>query len=185
MRGRSSPDDPGLRDYWWARRKTNFRFLSDSDVRLAERQDWRCPVCGMDLNNGEELHRHHKQPRCLGGSDASVNREIVHLYCHQQRHAMLRQGRKGADGDERSGPWLCASDLLEPYEGQLSSTVLRGGGGRDAAPLPDTLQGEMLQAEDQAALGDQPKSAEFHDCATRLLNFPESTRHGNVALVGH
>ena len=29
--------------------------------------------------------------------------------------------------------------LLEPYEGQLSSTVLRGGGGGDAAPLPDTL----------------------------------------------
>ena len=28
--------------------------------------------------------------------------------------------------------------LLEPYEGQLSSTVLRGGGGGDAAPLPDT-----------------------------------------------
>ena len=29
--------------------------------------------------------------------------------------------------------------LLEPYEGQPSRTVLRGGGGGDAAPLPDTL----------------------------------------------
>src|SRR5215467_9715622 len=28
--------------------------------------------------------------------------------------------------------------LLEPYEGQLSRTVLRGGGGGAAAPLPDT-----------------------------------------------
>src|SRR5262245_53199082 len=28
--------------------------------------------------------------------------------------------------------------LLEPYEGKPSSTVLRGGGGGDAAPLPDT-----------------------------------------------
>jgi hypothetical protein len=27
--------------------------------------------------------------------------------------------------------------LLEPYEGQLSSTVLRGGDGGDAVPLPD------------------------------------------------
>ncbi len=29
--------------------------------------------------------------------------------------------------------------LLEPCEGQLSRTVLRGGGDGDAAPLPDTL----------------------------------------------
>ena len=104
VRGQSSPDDPGLRDYWWARRKINFRCLSASDVRLAEHQDWRCPVCGMDLINGEELHRHHKRPRCMGGSDARGNREIVHLYCHQQRHAVLRKEHKVADSDERLGP---------------------------------------------------------------------------------
>jgi RNA-directed DNA polymerase len=103
VRGRASPDDPRLRDYWWARRKINFRSLSASDVRLAERQDWRCPVCGMDLINGEELHRHHKQPRCLGGSDANDNREIVHLYCHQQRHAVLRRERWADGGDEQPG----------------------------------------------------------------------------------
>jgi RNA-directed DNA polymerase len=83
VRGRASPDDPGLRDYRWARRKINSRFLSTRDVRLAAQQDWRCPVFGMDLLNGEELHRHHKQPRCLGGSDTCGNRKIVHLYCHQ------------------------------------------------------------------------------------------------------
>src|ERR1700733_1402235 len=31
------------------------------------------------------------------------------------------------------------SDLLEPYEGQPSCTVLRGGSGGDAAPLPDQI----------------------------------------------
>jgi hypothetical protein len=31
--------------------------------------------------------------------------------------------------------------LLEPCEGKPSSTVLRGGGGGDAAPLPDTSVG--------------------------------------------
>jgi hypothetical protein len=35
--------------------------------------------------------------------------------------------------------------LLEPYEGQLSSTVLRGGGGGDAAPLPDTEFVKLLK----------------------------------------
>jgi RNA-directed DNA polymerase len=103
VRGKASPDDPRLRDYWWARRKVNFRSLSAGDARLAERQDWRCPVCGMDLLNGEELQRHHKQPRCLGGSDANGNREVVHLYCHQQRHAVLRGEQRAVTGDERPG----------------------------------------------------------------------------------
>jgi RNA-directed DNA polymerase len=95
VRGTASPDDPSLRDYWWARRPVNIRHLSLSDMRLAEAQDWRCPVCGMDLINGEELHRHHRIPRADGGSDASGNRELVHLYCHQQRHA--RTARRPAD----------------------------------------------------------------------------------------
>jgi RNA-directed DNA polymerase len=86
VRGTASPDDPALRDYWWARRKINIRHLTPSDVKLAEAQDWLCPVCGQNLINGEELQRHHKQPKGLGGSDAYSNRELLHLYCHQQRH---------------------------------------------------------------------------------------------------
>jgi RNA-directed DNA polymerase len=105
VRGTASPDDPGLRDYWWARRKINRRYLSRSDVKLAEAQDWRCPVCGRDLIlEGEELQRHHKNPRSMGGTDASSNRELVHLYCHQQRHAILRrQQRLSAVVDELVG----------------------------------------------------------------------------------
>jgi RNA-directed DNA polymerase len=95
VRGTASPDDPSLRDYWWSRRKINLRPLSPSDVKLAEAQDWCCPVCGRDLIiEGEELHRHHKNPRSIGGSDAYRNRELVHLYCHQQRHAILRRMRQ-------------------------------------------------------------------------------------------
>jgi RNA-directed DNA polymerase len=87
VRGTASPDDPSLRDYWWARRKVNIRHLTLSDVKLAEAQDWVCRLCGMPLINGEELHRHHIQPKGQGGSDAPSNRELVHLYCHQQHHA--------------------------------------------------------------------------------------------------
>jgi RNA-directed DNA polymerase len=86
VRGAASSDDPGLRDYWWARRKVNIRHLTPSDVKLAEAQDWVCRLCGMPLINGEELHRHHLQPKGQGGSDAPSNRELVHLYCHQQHH---------------------------------------------------------------------------------------------------
>lgn len=91
IKGTASPDDPSLREYWWERRKLNIRGVSDSDVKLAESQNWRCPVCGMDLINGEELHRHHMKPKSEGGSDSYENRALVHLYCHQQRHAQLRR----------------------------------------------------------------------------------------------
>jgi RNA-directed DNA polymerase len=103
VRGTASADDPRLRDYWWTRRKVNIRHLSDRDVRLAESQDWACPVCGMHLMNNEELHRHHKQPRKQGGTDALGNLELVHLYCHQQRHARAQRGRRPTADDEPVG----------------------------------------------------------------------------------
>jgi len=99
VRGTASPDDPSLREYWLMRRKVNIRNLSASDVRIAERQDWACPVCGMHLMNGEELHRHHKNPKCEGGSSAYLNLELVHLYCHQQRHADLRKKKRDAENE--------------------------------------------------------------------------------------
>jgi RNA-directed DNA polymerase len=98
VRKTASPDDPSLREYWWERRRVNIRNLSSSDVKLGESQDWACPVCGMDLLNGEELHRHHRRPRSMGGTDARSNRELVHLYCHQQRHADLRKERSAGLG---------------------------------------------------------------------------------------
>jgi RNA-directed DNA polymerase len=84
VRGTSSPDDPELRDYWWERQKVNVKHLSAGDIDMANDQGWVCRLCGMDLINGEELHRHHKIPRAKGGSNARGNRELVHLYCHQQ-----------------------------------------------------------------------------------------------------
>jgi RNA-directed DNA polymerase len=95
VRGTASPDDPSQKDYWWSRKKANIRHLSDSDLKMVEAQDYSCPLCGMDLINGEELHRHHRVPRGQGGSDSYSNRELVHLYCHQQVHKRIR-----CDADE-------------------------------------------------------------------------------------
>ncbi len=84
VRGTASPDDPELRDYWWERQKVNAKHLSAGDVDMANDQGWICRLCGMNLINGEELHRHHTVARVMGGSDTRSNRELVHLYCHQQ-----------------------------------------------------------------------------------------------------
>jgi len=96
VRGASSPDDPELRDYWWERQKVNANHLSAGDIDMANDQGWVCRLCGMDLINGEELHRHHTIPRAKGGSDARSNRELVHLFCHQQE--TRRQFGEGKDG---------------------------------------------------------------------------------------
>jgi len=84
VRGTSSPDDPDLRAYWWERQRVNAKHLSGEDIDMANDQGWVCRLCGMNLINGEELHRHHKVPRARNGSNARSNRELVHLYCHQQ-----------------------------------------------------------------------------------------------------
>jgi len=94
VQGTASPDDPDLREYWWERRKINHAYLSPGDVELARAQDWVCRLCGMDLFNDEELHRHHKIPRAIGGSHARSNRELVHLYCHQQETQRQFAGHK-------------------------------------------------------------------------------------------
>jgi len=93
VRSTASPDDPRLREYWWARRKINIRHLHASDVKLAEVQDWVCPLCHMLLINGEALERHHLTPKREGGTDAPGNRVLVHLYCHQQLTAAQRRHR--------------------------------------------------------------------------------------------
>jgi RNA-directed DNA polymerase len=93
VRGTASPDDANLREYWWERRRVNIRHLTLSDVKVAEAQDWVCPVCGMLLINGEELQRHHLRPKGEGGTDEYGNRVLVHLYCHQQLTAAQRRDR--------------------------------------------------------------------------------------------
>jgi RNA-directed DNA polymerase len=103
VRGAASPDDPSLRDYWWERGKVNALHLIPSDKKMAVAQDWRCRLCGMALMNGEELHRHHKNPRTMGGTDAYSNRELVHLYCHQQETCrQFPRGTRAKPDDEQT-----------------------------------------------------------------------------------
>lgn len=86
VKGRASPDDPTLRNYWQRRRKTVNSLLS-TNRSLARDQDGRCPVCGDSLFNGETLHRHHM---ILNPDNPERHRlkyqRLVHLYCHQQVH---------------------------------------------------------------------------------------------------
>src|SRR6266851_593752 len=87
VKGRSSPDDPRLKDYWMKRQARSAKDLTFSKQELAKRQKGRCPECGESLFNDEELHVHHLLPLSQGGKNTYSNLALVHLLFHQQIHA--------------------------------------------------------------------------------------------------
>lgn len=87
VKGTASPDNPQLREYWKGRDQAKAKNISPRQRRLAQRQDYVCPQCGVTLFNGEELHVHHRKPKYQGGTDEESNLLLVHLYCHQQIHS--------------------------------------------------------------------------------------------------
>lgn len=87
IKGRSSPDDPSLKEYWYERNKAKAKELIPSYQKIAKRQEFVCPMCNESLFNGEEIHKHHIVPRHQGGKDTYSNLQLVHLFCHQQIHS--------------------------------------------------------------------------------------------------
>ncbi|MGK7942891.1 MAG: group II intron reverse transcriptase/maturase, partial [Microcystaceae cyanobacterium] len=90
VKGRNSPDDPSLQEYWEKRRKKSdanmAKKLPKAKERIAKRQDYQCPICGQSLFNDEPLHLHHIKPRSEGGTDDMKNLIWVHQYCHHKVH---------------------------------------------------------------------------------------------------
>jgi RNA-directed DNA polymerase len=86
VKGKASPDDPRLGEYWENRERLKSSELVPSLQKIAQRQNWQCPVCRESLFNDEELHVHHKIPRTQGGKDSYNNLELLHLFCHQHVH---------------------------------------------------------------------------------------------------
>lgn len=87
VQGGASPDDPNLREYWYKRNMAKAKDLVPNKQVIAKKQKGLCLACGMSLFNGEEIHTHRKLPGKEGGKYVHSNIELVHLYCHQQKHA--------------------------------------------------------------------------------------------------
>jgi RNA-directed DNA polymerase len=97
VKGTSSPDDPNLRGYWEARHKAKAKGMSPSGRKIAQNQDFKCPVCGESLFNGERLERNRVIPGSEGGTYSYSNTEWVHYLCHKQIHgkgAINHAGRR-------------------------------------------------------------------------------------------
>ncbi|NEO79135.1 group II intron reverse transcriptase/maturase [Moorena sp. SIO4G3] len=95
----SSPDNPTLAKYWEKRKTTLGKTRWDKDskyYKVAENQKWKCPICGENLFNGEELHTHHIVRVKDGGTDDSTNLVHVHRACHLHIHTGSRSEKSKA-----------------------------------------------------------------------------------------
>ena len=99
VKGNASPDDPALQDYWAYRQTRYGKTYWDKGSKyynVAQRQNWRCPICHDPLFNGEALHTHHLKQRKDGGIDGEDNLIHLHQACHQHLHqtkGVLSSGR--------------------------------------------------------------------------------------------
>ena len=99
----ASPDDPTLRKYWLDRatRYGKTRWIKDSKLyKVAEKQDWLCPICGEHLFNGEELDTHHLLKVKDGGTDDINNLVHLHKTCHQAVHSKRHSGKLRLEPDD-------------------------------------------------------------------------------------
>lgn len=105
VKGRSSPDDPKLREYWKKRQTNKSQYLFRLKAILWQNQAGLCYLCKDNIDNGEAIDIHHKIPRSLGGSDKLENLVVLHSACHKQVHSKIGQQLQGV------------SKLLEPCAG--------------------------------------------------------------------
>jgi RNA-directed DNA polymerase len=89
VKGMNSPLDPRLADYWENRRmQTLFRgAIADAHklrMYLLKRQNYRCAITGMPLEDTSEIVRHRIVARQCGGNDDWSNLCLVHKWAQFQ-----------------------------------------------------------------------------------------------------
>ena len=84
----SSPYDKELQEYFKQRSIKEFeRNTVASRQKLAKKQKYVCPFCGMSIIDFQEsLEIHHILPKVNGGNDQYKNLQLVHTSCHILHH---------------------------------------------------------------------------------------------------
>ena len=98
VKSMNSPLDPRLTEYWEDRRVQALfrRALADAHKRrtyLLQRQNYRCAITGLPLEDSSEIVTHLIVPQQAGGHDNWSNLCLVHQWALAQLHARLRKDR--------------------------------------------------------------------------------------------
>ncbi len=99
VKGNASPDDPTLKEYWDKRHQKHGKSYWEKNTKhylVAQAQNWKCPICGEPLLNGEEIEIHHIVPVAQDGLCDVDNLQHIHVACHKQVHSKskLKRGLK-------------------------------------------------------------------------------------------
>ena len=95
VKGANSPLDPRLTEYWDQRRKQALfrRAIADVSKRrtyLLKRQDYRCAITGMPLEETSEIVIHHIVSRQAGGNNDWSNLCLVHKWAQVRLRSRCR-----------------------------------------------------------------------------------------------
>jgi RNA-directed DNA polymerase len=96
VKGEASPDDPSLKEYWEKRHQKygkSYWEKNSRNYKIAQNQNWKCPICGEPLFNGEEIETHHIVPVAEGGQNDTENLVHLHQACHKQVHSKPKSNR--------------------------------------------------------------------------------------------
>jgi RNA-directed DNA polymerase len=108
---------------YWATRMGRHPELTDRVARLLQKQQGKCPWCGLYFKDGDKLERDHIIPRALGGKDAYVNWQILHRHCHDRKTA--GDGSLAARGTHDKGQ--TTEELDESKDSRPVLKTSRGG----------------------------------------------------------
>lgn len=94
VKDKASPDDANLTTYW-IERQTKYGktyFAKGSKLyKIAQNQNWQCPICREHLFNGERIDTHHVLQVAHGGSDEVHNLIHLHKECHKRMHGKIEK----------------------------------------------------------------------------------------------
>jgi RNA-directed DNA polymerase len=98
VKGTNSPLDPRLAEYWAQRRRQTLfrRAIADTSKRrthLLTRQDYRCAITGMPLEEASEIVMHRIVAHSGGGNDDWSNLCLVHRWAQAQLWSRYKGNR--------------------------------------------------------------------------------------------
>ncbi len=70
-------------------------------LRLAERDGWRCHICGERIGSMPDATRDHVVPLSLGGCTCAGNIALAHRKCNNDRSSSPLGERRGTKGQKR------------------------------------------------------------------------------------